>query len=253
LKLIGKKTGFSLIELLIVLLVISTIMIFAVEEYRRYIEDAKLSRAKADMDELVKAVRLYNIREGHNFQVATFSLPELGNFVGTYLEKEPSKDPWGNFYLHSPEMGAVISKGPNGKAESLDEVASGPSDDIIARYLPENFFIAAAEYVDANLNNVVDFGDYLELRFSRPAKLNNPVVVDFETQTPQEALGSALINKTDDPFIARVDFVPPVAPDIKLGQTKIYPREYIDSIVDKSPKQKKLKRLKGVVIKKKNK
>ncbi|GAB4274218.1 MAG: hypothetical protein Kow0029_14370 [Candidatus Rifleibacteriota bacterium] len=246
-----KSAGFSLIELLIVLLVISTLMIAAIKEYQRYIEDAKIARAMADLDELVKAVRLYNIREGKGFNVATFSIDALGAFVGTYLEKEPPKDPWGNFYLHSSQLGAVYSCGPNKKPDILTGVASGTNDDIVVSYLPEKFFITRADYVDANLNNLVDFGDYLEIRFSRPATLIDPVVFDFITENPDKALGSAIISETEDSFVARIDFVPPDPPGIIIGQTTIKPREFISSIYDKSPVPQKLEQVKGVVINKK--
>lgn len=249
---LGRK-GFSLIELMVVLLVISTIMIFAVEEYRRHIEDAKIARAKADLDELVKAVRLFNIREGKSFRIATFTIADLGNFVGTYLEKEPSKDPWGNFYRHAPELGVVFSPGPNGRADILSENASATYDDIIVRYLPENFFITQADYVDANLNNLIDFGDYIEVRFSRPAVLRDPVFNDFETSMPEKALGTAMITATDDPFVVQIGFMPPQGASIILGQTVLMPREYIDSIVDRSPVPQKLQRFKGAVINKKRK
>ncbi|MFZ5953414.1 MAG: prepilin-type N-terminal cleavage/methylation domain-containing protein [Candidatus Rifleibacteriota bacterium] len=247
------RKGFSLIELMVVLLVISTIMIFAVEEYIRHIEDAKIARAKADLDELVKSVRLYNIREGRNFRVATFTIGDLGNFVGTYLEKEPSKDPWGNFYQHSPDLGVVFSPGPNGKADILSETATGTIDDIVVRYLPEGFFITHADYVDANLNNLIDFGDHIELRFSRPARLVNPVFNDFITEKPERALGSAMVSTTEDSSVAKIVFMPPEPPLIRLGETTINPREFIDSVVDFSPVPRKLERLNGVIINKKKK
>lgn len=247
------RKGFSLIELMVVLLVMSAILIFAIEEYRRHIEDARVAKAKADLDELVKSVRLFNIREGRTFKVATFTLSELGGFVGTYLEKEPAKDPWGNFYRHSPDLGVVFSQGPNGRADVLSETATSTVDDIIVRYLPENFFITQADFVDANLNNIIDFGDFLELRFSRPAVLRDPVFNDFETESPQKALGTAMISATQDPFIVRVDFKPPQAPSLVLGETMIFPREFIDSIVDRSPVPRKLERLKGVIINKRRK
>lgn len=247
------RNGFSLIELLIVLLVISTILIFAVEQYKRYVEDAKISRAMADLDELVKSVRLYNIREGKGFAVATFSIEHLGSFVGTYLEKEPPKDPWGNFYQHSTALGAIYSLGPNGYPDVLAKVASGPVDDVVVRYLPEKFFITKAEFVDANLNNLIDFGDYIDVKFSRPAIINDPVVMDFETYYPERALGSAVVSATSDEYVARISFVPPGLPNIELGETIIQPREFIGSIIDKSPAGKKLERSRGVKIIKKRK
>ena len=50
--------GFALIELLVTLLIISALLIFAIEEYRRHIASTRITRARADIDELVKAVRL---------------------------------------------------------------------------------------------------------------------------------------------------------------------------------------------------
>ncbi|OGK04939.1 MAG: hypothetical protein A2W80_13320 [Candidatus Riflebacteria bacterium GWC2_50_8] len=246
-----QRSGFTLIELLVSLLIISTLLIFAVEEYKRHIETARIARARADIEELVKSVRLYNIREGKNFAVTTFSPAQLGTFIGNYLEKEPPRDPWGNFYLHAPDLGIVFSSGPDGKAQST--VVATYSDDVALSYIPAAFFITRAEHVDANLNNLVDFGDYIDIRFSRPSQLLNPVVVDFETVSPEKALGSALLKPGYDAFSARIEFAPPVPPTLVTGETRLFPREYIESIVDLSPKPQPLQRQEGVIIEKKKK
>lgn len=242
-------SGFTLIELLVSLLIISTLLVFAIEEYLRHLETARISRAKADIGELVKAVRLYNIREGHNFRIATFSPQFLGTFIGNYLEKEPPRDPWGNYYRHEPGQGIVFSSGPDGIPQSA--MVATWSDDIVLPYLPSAFFITRAVHVDTNLNNQIDFGDYIEIRFSRPAQLLNPVVVDFETINPPKALGSALIKPGYDAFSARIEFAPPLAPTLVTGETRLFPREYIESIADLSPKPQRLQRQEGVMIEKK--
>ncbi|PKL45880.1 MAG: hypothetical protein CVV41_02420 [Candidatus Riflebacteria bacterium HGW-Riflebacteria-1] len=243
--------GFTLIELLVSLLIISTLLIFAVEEYKRHIETARISRARADIEELVKSVRLYNIREGKSFTVTTFAPMQLGNFIGNYLEKEPPRDPWGNYYMHAPDQGIVYSKGPDGISQST--LVATFTDDITLSYLPAAFFITRAEHVDSNLNNLIDFGDYIDVRFSRPAKFNNPVVVDFETVNPEKALGSALVKPGYDAFSARIEFTAPVPPTLITGETRLFPREYIESIVDLSPKPQPLQRQEGVIIEKKKK
>ncbi len=241
-------SGFTLIELLVSLLIISTLLIFAVEEYRRHLEIARITRAQADINELITAVRLYNIREGRNFSINTFSPQLLGTFIGNYLEKEPPRDPWGNYYRHEENQGIVFSTGPDGIPQTTS-VATW-SDDIVLPYLPAAFFITRAEHVDTNLNNQIDFGDYIEIRFSRPAQLRNPIVVDFETLNPAKALGSALIRPGYDAFSAKIEFAPPLAPILITGETRLFPREYIESIVDLSPKPQHLQRQEGVIIEK---
>lgn len=243
---IDLKRGFALIELLVVLLIIGILTYYATEEYMRSIERAKSTRAAADIEELLKSVRLFNIRENKQFEARVFNLSELGNFVGNYLETEPPLDPWENPYRHSPEMGVVYSTGPDGIDQTT--VAASKSDDLIARYLPASFFITRAEYFDANLNNVIDLGDFIEITFSRPAVLNKPLVIDFETTNPARALGDAIVSATTDPFVARIDFQPPTLPTIRLGETKIYAREISETITDMSPVPQTLKRLGGATI-----
>lgn len=240
--------GFALIELMVVLLIMSALLVFAMDEYKRHIASTKVIRARADIDELVKAVRLFNIKESSNFTVTMFSPQALGTFVGNYLEKEPPRDPWGNYYRHSANLGVVFSCGPDGKPQTVS-VAS-ETDDVVGGYLPQSFFITRAEYVDANLNNVVDISDYIELTFSRPAKLIEPMAVDFETEFPSKALGSAVVIAETNSFKARIEFIAPFAPQIKPGETRLFPREYIESVVDLSPTPQRLQRQEGLVIEK---
>jgi len=243
------NSGFTLIELLVSLLIISTLLIFAVEEYKRHIETARIGRARADIEELAKSIRLYNIRENQNFGIGTFSPQLLGPFIGNYLEKEPPRDPWGNYYRHDADTGIVFSVGPDGMSQSTT-IATW-TDDVVMSYLPATFFITRAEHVDTNLNNLIDFGDYIDVRLSRPAQLINPVVIDFETANPAKALGSARIKPGDTRFNLKIEFAPPDAPTLVPGETRLFPREYIESIVDLSPKPQPLQRQEGVIIEKK--
>ena len=243
-----KRDGFAFIELMLVLLIISSLLIFAVEEYKRHIAETRITRARADMEELAKAVRLYNIKEPKFFDARTFSPSALGAFIGTYLEKEPPRDPWGNFYFHSDGMGVIFSCGPDGKPQAT--LLATDSDDIVVSYLPYGFFITRAEYVDANVNNLVDFDDHVIVSFSRPAKLFEPVVMDFETSSPEKALGSALVRPGENAFQTKIFFEPPFAPEVVPGETKLYIREFNDSIRDLSPEPQRLQRQDGVIIEK---
>ncbi len=281
------KKGFSLVELLVVVLILGCILIIAVNHYREYLDTARIAKARQDIDEIIKAIRLYNIKENQRFKIKELSPEKLGSFVGTYLEynnvmsfdtennkkddsigfyydenkasgsmggiKLESKaliDPWGNYYQHSPEMGIVYSMGPNGESEITTFVKPDKKfDDIVVYYLPQNLFITKAEYVDANLNNQIDFNDYIELTFSRPAIVDKAIGQDFETANPEKALGTVSITSDEkDPMKARITLIPPIVSHFSIGETTILPRTLINSIYDYSPYHIRLQRFDALKI-----
>ncbi len=274
------KKGFSLVELLVVVLILGCILIIAVNYYMEYIDTARMAKARQDIDEIVKAIRLYNINEGERFKVEELSPRNLGSFVGNYLEYnsvmsvEPADknqdksvmdffsnasetpkdslggfklegrallDPWGRYYQHIPNLGIVYSLGPNG----IQEVATTTkyeepirSDDIVINYLPKALFITKAIYVDANQNNQIDFNDFIELTFSKPAIVDNAISLDFDTANPVKALGTVSIKGDEkNPMKAKITLIPPIPSHFTIGETTIIPREYIESIYDYTPHQ----------------
>ncbi len=247
-----KLKGFTLVELLLVLLILGLILIFAINEYLKAIETARVGKAKADIDELIKAVRLHNIKENEPFKVEVFSPNKLGSFVGNYLEKDAPLDPWGNYYRHAPNLGVVYSCGPNKKSEVESFITE--SDDIVVHYLPKDLFITKAEYVDANQNNQIDFNDYIELTFSKPAIVKDALGQDFETANPEKALGTvSIVADQKNPMKARITLIPPIGSHIVLGETTILPREYIESIYDYSPAHLRLQRFDALKVTKRKK
>jgi hypothetical protein len=115
------------------------------------------------------------------------------------------------------------------------------------RYYPEGFFLARAEFSDNNNNQTVDFGDSLEVFFSRPAKMADVDVFDFATMQPEKGLGSAIIKHSPRGPSLQIIFAPPMAPKIKLGETMLVPRPTRDSVIDFSQPPQRLD-TKGVII-----
>lgn len=240
--------GFNLIEMMVAVIIVSTLLLIAVREYGDYILRAKITKAQVDLEELAKAIRMYNTKEDHPFNIATFTINELGTFIGSYLEKEPPFDPWGTPYRHNAEMGIVYSVGPDGLDSQRHTMPNFPSDDIVVRYIPEEFFITKVEYVDANRNIRIDFGDRIDIFFSRPAKMTNVSVFDFITNNPERALGSAIVSSSQKGNILSFLFAAPVPPSITIGETTIRPRDFIDSIVDCSPQPQPLRKHDEILI-----
>ncbi len=225
------KCGFSLIELLVVVFILGGILIFAADQYISDVEYVRKKRAMTELEEIAKTIRLYNIREDRPFTVATLSASSLGSMIGTYFEKEPPADPWGRAYRHNAELGVAYSIGPDA-IDGFKEPAADSGDDVAAWYLPRGFFITKAEWVDVNKNINVDFGDYIEVFFSRPGKVLNPTPFDFLTGKPEKALGSAVIGSSEKTQSIQIILSPPVMGKLKVGETTIRPRPFIESIRD---------------------
>ena len=103
------KKGFTLIELMIVVVIIVALASMIVPRLSGRTEQAKRSIAKADIgSNLSMALKLYELDNG-NFptteqglnalQEAPSSPPVPTNYNGPYLEKPPI-DPWGNPYKY---------------------------------------------------------------------------------------------------------------------------------------------------------
>jgi len=239
------RSGFSLIELLVVLLIMGLLLVFAIEEYVKHIEQARITKAKADLEMLAKAVRLYGMKEEKTFEVATFTKLYLGNFIGTYLEKDPPNDPWERPYFHRPELGILYSFGEDGVDGQSGRIST---DDVVFHYLPSGFYITKAEYIDQNRNNQIDIGDLLEITLSRPGKFLAPTVFDFVASMPTQALGSARVLAASQGQTLQIEFAPPDAPRLENVKTTIALREFIDSIVDLSRPPERLASSPAAVI-----
>lgn len=150
----GKRRGFTLIELLVVITIIAILVGVALPYVQNYIHESRLSKAKSDLDEIAKALMIYEVREG------VYKASTLGPIIGRYLNNSPI-DPWGAPYLVATASGIVFSAGPDRIPHSYD--------DITANYLPL-LALASVKWVDANNSGAVDSqnrSDYLMLQFSR--------------------------------------------------------------------------------------
>lgn len=130
--------GFTLIELMIVIVIIGALAALAVPRLAGRSEEAKITAAKADIKGNISlALRLYEVDNGR-YPSAEQGLraliekpngaPAPRNWKGPYLE-EPPQDPWGNDYhyrfpgTHPPREYDLYSLGPDGK-ESEDDIGN---------------------------------------------------------------------------------------------------------------------------------
>ena len=130
---ISKHTGFTLLELLVVMVIIGLLAGYVGPRYFAQIGKSEVKTAKAQIDSFGKALDQYRLDTGH-YPGAEQGLAALmvrpGNeakWAGPYLVKAVPLDPWGNRYLykHPGEHGEydLISYGKDGQPGGGDEAA----------------------------------------------------------------------------------------------------------------------------------
>jgi len=129
-----RKRGFTLIELMLVVIIIGALVAMVVPRFAGRGEQAKEAAAKADIQaNIATALKLYELDNG-NFPTTEEGLNALlvkpsssSNWRGPYLEKKPI-DPWGREYKykspgdHRPDYD-LWSVGKDG-VESANDVAN---------------------------------------------------------------------------------------------------------------------------------
>jgi len=154
------RSGFTLIELLVVIAILAILAGAAIPYVQTYVQESRISKAKADLEEIGKAIGLYETRE------KTYLASDVTQLTGRYLNGSPF-DPWGRQYLVATGAGVAYSCGP----DRLPNTA----DDLTYAYLPP-LSLAQVKWIDANHTGSVDAHntpDYLILYFSRPVASNS--------------------------------------------------------------------------------
>ena len=119
--------GFTLLELLVVIVIIGLLAAFVAPKYFGQISKSKTQVAKAQIEAFYKAIDQYRIDTGHypsteQGLIALFVQP-AGEpmWHGSYLKKNVPSDPWGNAYVYKAP-GAdnrefdIVSYGADGKS-----------------------------------------------------------------------------------------------------------------------------------------
>lgn len=122
------QRGFTLIELMVVLVIIAVLASLIVPNVLDRADDARITAAKSDIGNLVQALKLYkldsqrfptNEQGGLQALVAKPTNGQIPQNWRPYLDKLPA-DPWGNAYIYmNPGLKGeidVLSFGADGQA-----------------------------------------------------------------------------------------------------------------------------------------
>lgn len=137
-KRLRRSAGFTLIEIMVVLVIMGVMAALIVPRVVGRVEDSRIVAAKSDIASIMNALKLYNL-DNMRYPTTQQGLAALAtrpniapipnNYkTGGYLEKLPN-DPWGNpyQYVNPGRHGEidVYSFGPNGGQGSGGEDSSG--------------------------------------------------------------------------------------------------------------------------------
>ncbi|MBS0312955.1 MAG: type II secretion system major pseudopilin GspG [Burkholderiales bacterium] len=102
-----RERGFTLMELLAVIVIIGVLAATIGSRFLGQTEKAKVGAAKTEMGQMVQALDLFKLENGRypNAQEGLEALIKnpgnLPNWSGPYLRKDNIKDPWNNDYKYT--------------------------------------------------------------------------------------------------------------------------------------------------------
>ena len=137
-----KQSGFSLLEVMVVLVIIGMILSIVAPNIMGQQEEAALDKASLDIQQLEDAMNMYKLKnkkyptteQGLEALVTKTTIdPVPRRFPdGGFISKLP-EDPWGNPYqMVSPgEMGKIdiFSMGPDGEVGTGDDIGNWVDED----------------------------------------------------------------------------------------------------------------------------
>ena len=134
------QKGFTLIEILVVVIIIGILAALVIPKYAGRTEQARNAATKTQIDTLFSsALDMYEADNGNYpsteqglqaLRVQPNTEPVPKNWKGPYLKKDVPLDPWGKPYVytypgtHNPGGYDLYSLGPDGQDGTEDDIAS---------------------------------------------------------------------------------------------------------------------------------
>lgn len=128
--------GFTLVEMLLVLVILATLAAIVIPKFSGRTEQAKITAAKSQISGMEMALDSFEVDTGvypkGNAGLEALVEPPSGaqNWKGPYMKKGIPLDPWGNPYVYAypgknnPSGYDLMSMGPDGRVGGDDDIAN---------------------------------------------------------------------------------------------------------------------------------
>lgn len=133
------KAGFTLVEMLLVLVILATLAAVVIPKFAGRTQQAKVTAAQTQIANLETSLDSFEIDNGFypNSSDGLNALVAQPNnaqdWKGPYMKKGVPTDPWGNNYVYTypgknnPNGYDLMSMGPDGKAGGGDDITNWDS------------------------------------------------------------------------------------------------------------------------------
>ncbi|MFW5450512.1 MAG: type II secretion system major pseudopilin GspG [Methylophagaceae bacterium] len=105
-KLMRRSTGFTLLELLVVMVIIGLLVGYVAPRYFSQLGKSEIKAARAQISAIEKALAIYRLDMGYypsreaNLNALDVAPENEPKWLGPYLEKSVPLDPWGQAYIY---------------------------------------------------------------------------------------------------------------------------------------------------------
>ena len=126
------RSGFTLVELLVVIVIIALLSSLVAPKFFGKLDNAKVKTAQTQMQMLSQALDSFRLDVGRypttqeGLQILWIKNSQLKNWDGPYLPKPVKEDPWGNSYNYKQpgkdgNPYELFSYGSDGKEGGIDD------------------------------------------------------------------------------------------------------------------------------------
>ncbi|MGA4644902.1 type II secretion system major pseudopilin GspG [Limisphaera sp. 4302-co] len=133
----GARGGFTLVELLLVLVILGTLAAIVLPKFAGRTEQARITAARTQLAAFATALDAFEVDNGY-YPKGSDGLKDLiiqprdaPNWKGPYLrQNEIPLDPWGRPYIyecpgrHNPNGYDLMSMGPDGQPNTDDDITN---------------------------------------------------------------------------------------------------------------------------------
>lgn len=131
-----KQRGFTLVELLLVLVILGTLAAIVVPKFAGRTEQARITAAQTQISNFGVVLDAFEVDNGYypkgknGLRALVVRPKDAPNWHGPYLKQDIPDDPWGNPYIyecpgkHNTSNYDLMSMGPDGKSGTDDDITN---------------------------------------------------------------------------------------------------------------------------------